>query len=450
MRLPPALQSAASQLRPRRGAERADPVAVPAAGESRRAKLAGAASRARRSPTMQRRSAGRATVTGLDIQPGHVAAAEVAANGTIGLRHGASLDIAADIVREGEVQDGEALTVALKKLFADGRLTKRVRLGVANQRIVVRTMELPVMADAKDLAAAVHFQAADALPMPLDGSVLDFHALDVIETPSGPRQLVALVAARRDMVSSFLGCVRAAGLQPVGVDLSAFAMIRALHRPSTDAITGRTLYIHVDGVTNLALAHGAICSFTRLLGGGLPAMAADLAERAGIDLVRAREHILAVRLDEGGTTPSGDRPRGPGHAPAAPAPEAQTATMGPMDSELDQSSEGGLLVTTEIASGDPLTELAATVVLEHVRRTAAAVRNSLDFHHGQQNELPVQSARLVGAAAALPGFAAALSAQLGLPVEPAAVAEAQPGAGGSVSPFRLTVAAGLGAAEVPQ
>ncbi len=447
MRLPPAIQSAASQLRPRRGGERADALAVPAAAESRRAKLAGVTSRARRGPSLQRRSAARATVTGLDIQPGHVAAAEVAVNGSIALRHGASLDIAADIVREGEVQDGEALTVALKKLFADGRLAKRVRLGVANQRIVVRTMELPVMADAKDLAAAVHFQAADALPMPLDGSVLDFHALDVIDTPNGPRQLVALVAARRDMVSNILGCVRAAGLQPVGVDLSAFAMIRALHRPSPEEITGRTLYIHVDGVTNLALAHGAICSFARLLGGGLPAMSADLAERAGIDLVRAREHVLAVRLDEGGTTRSGDLPRGPGDAPADPATEPQMATTARMDSEPGRDSEA---VTTEVAMADPLTELAATVVLEHVRRTAAAVRNSLDFHHGQQNELPVQSARLVGAAAALPGFAAALSAQLGLPVEPAAVAEVQPGAGGSVSPFRLTVAAGLGAAEVPQ
>jgi len=417
MRLPPTIQSAASQLRPRRGAKPAEALVVPPVAESRRAKLAGATSRARRGPSLQRRSAARATVTGLDIQPGHVAGAEVGVNGSIALRHGASLEIAADIVREGEVQDGEALTVALKKLFADGRLAKRVRLGVANQRIVVRTMELPVMADAKDLAAAVHFQAADALPMPLDGSVLDFHALDVIDTPNGRRQLVALVAARRDMVSNFLGCIRAAGLHPVGVDLSAFAMIRALHRPSAEAITGRTLYIHVDGVTNLALAHGAVCSFTRLLGGGLPAMSADLAERAGIDLVRAREHVMAVRLDEEGTA---------------------------------ESAEGGSPVSAEVAVADPLTELATTVVLEHVRRTAAAVRNSLDFHHGQQNELPVQSALLVGAAAALPGFAAAMSAQLGLPVEPAAVAEAQPGGDGAVSPFRLTVAAGLGAAEVPQ
>ncbi len=417
MRLPPAIQSAASQLRPRRGDKHADALAVAPAVESRRARLAGAAAHARRGPSLQRRSAGRATVTGLDIQPGHVAAAEVALNGSIALRHGASLEIAADIVREGEVQDGEALTVALKKLFADGRLAKRVRLGVANQRIVVRTMELPVMADAKDLAAAVHFQAADALPMPLEGSVLDFHALDVIDTPSGPRQLVALVAARRDMVSSVLGCIRAAGLQPVGVDLSAFAMIRALHRPSSEPITGRTLYIHVDGVTNLALAHGAICSFTRLLGGGLPAMSADLAERAGIDVVRAGEHVMAVRLD---------------------------------DERAPASGQGDSLVSAAVAEADPLTELAATVVLEHVRRIAAAVRNSLDFHHGQQNELPVQRAVLVGAAAALPGFAAALSTQLGLPVEPAAVAEAHPGAGGAVSPFRLTVAAGLGAAEAPQ
>ena len=41
---------------------------------------------------------------------------------------------------------------------------------------------------------------------------------------------VLAVAARRDMVVALLEAVRGAGLQPVGIDLSAFGMIRALRR----------------------------------------------------------------------------------------------------------------------------------------------------------------------------------------------------------------------------
>ena len=45
----------------------------------------------------------------------------------------------------------------------------------------------------------------------------------------GERQMdVIAVAARRDMVSSLAQALRKAGLRPVGIDLSAFGMIRAL------------------------------------------------------------------------------------------------------------------------------------------------------------------------------------------------------------------------------
>ena len=68
--------------------------------------------------------------------------------------------------------------------------------------------------------------------MPLNNAVLDFHPLGIIDTPAGPRQRVVLVAAQRDMVERLLAAVRRAGLTAEGVDLSAFALIRSLYRPS--------------------------------------------------------------------------------------------------------------------------------------------------------------------------------------------------------------------------
>ena len=67
------------------------------------------------------------------------------------------------------------------------------------------------MTDRKELAAAVHFQAQDQVPMPLTNAVLDFHPLGIVDTPAGPRQRVVLVAAQRDMVEHLLGAVRGAG-----------------------------------------------------------------------------------------------------------------------------------------------------------------------------------------------------------------------------------------------
>ena len=136
-----------------------------------------------------------ADVVGLDIQPGFVAAVQVRVNGSILAERAAALPLAADTVRDGEVTDVNALSNALRELFSDSGLSKRVRVGVANQRTVLRTLELPPLTDRKELAAAVAFQAQDQVPMPLSNAVLDFHPLGVIDTPSGPRQRVVLQQA---------------------------------------------------------------------------------------------------------------------------------------------------------------------------------------------------------------------------------------------------------------
>ena len=150
-------------------------------------------------------------------------------NGSIVAEHAASLALPADAVRDGEVMDTDALADALRELFAASKLGKHVRVGVANQRTVLRTLELPPVTDQKELAAAVTFQAQDQVPMPLNNAVLDFHPLGIIDTPAGPRQRVVLVAAQRDMVERLLerrapGRSDARGRRPVGVRTDPLAV----------------------------------------------------------------------------------------------------------------------------------------------------------------------------------------------------------------------------------
>src|SRR5580693_933290 len=122
-----------------------------------------------------------ADVVGLDIQPGYVAAVQAHVNGGIVVEQAAGAPLPPDAVREGEVLDEQVLGDALRELFEDGRLAKRVRVGLANQRTVLRTLELPPVTDRKELGAAVRFQAADQVPMPLASAVLDFHSLGIFE-----------------------------------------------------------------------------------------------------------------------------------------------------------------------------------------------------------------------------------------------------------------------------
>jgi type IV pilus assembly protein PilM len=264
------------------------------------------------------------SLVGLDIQPGYIAAAQAHVNGGISVQHAAGAPLAPDALREGEVLDERTLSDALRELFTDGRLGKRVRIGLANQRTVLRTLELPPVTDRKQLAAAVRFQAEDQVPMPLASAVLDFHSLGIFETPEGPRQRVIVVAAQREMVERLLRAVRHAGLRPEGVDLSAFALIRSLYLPVTpgagDASSERVLYLNVGGLTNMAIAEGTVCRFTRVVGGGLEAMAAEIAERRGIPLVDARALLAAFDIS---------RPQ-PVTPPPAPLPVAPASASAPV------------------------------------------------------------------------------------------------------------------------
>ena len=134
----------------------------------------------------------------------------------------AAAPLAPGVVRDGEVVDVETLAAVLRNLFAEHKLGRRVRIGVANQRIVMRTVDLPPLEDPKEIASAVRFQAQEHIPMPLDQAVLEHHSLGLVETADGPRTRVVLVAARRDMIERLLEATQArrpatAGDRPVGV-----------------------------------------------------------------------------------------------------------------------------------------------------------------------------------------------------------------------------------------
>ena len=57
--------------------------------------------------------------------------------------------------------------------------------GIANQRVVVRTLRLPAIEDPTELEAAVRFQAQEQIPMPLEQAVLDHQVVGGVPAAEG-------------------------------------------------------------------------------------------------------------------------------------------------------------------------------------------------------------------------------------------------------------------------
>jgi type IV pilus assembly protein PilM len=316
---------------------------------------------------------------GLDIEAGSVAAAEVrAANGSVQVSATGIVPLSAGAFREGEVADPDSVADALKSLFSTNRLSKQVRLGVGNQRVVVRTLRLPAIEDPKEMEAAVRFQAEEQMPMPLDQAVLEHQVVGGVPAGEGeaPKVDVVVIAARRDMVASFVEPVRRAGLQPVGVDLSAFGMIRALVGGGAESDPGSrpqeaVLYCNVGDVMNLAVARGRSCLFTRVATSGLEAIAARLATERGLSAEHANQWL--------------------GHV--------------------------GLSGQVEEIAGDPEVVAAARGVLEDgVSGLVDDLRLSLDYYRAQESAVPVDRILICGPGSNIAGLAERMEADLGLSV----------------------------------
>jgi len=377
-------------------------------------------------PRARRRTS---SLVGLEIEPGQLVAVKSHVNGRVVVDRAVGTPIAPNLVRDGEVTDVDGLSSALADLFDGSGLDRRVRIGIANQRIVMRQIELPPILDPKELENAVRFQAQDEIPMPIESVVLDYHALGVTETEAGARMRVLLVAARRDMVERVLLAARQAGLRPEGVDLAAFGMIRAL-RPLDVPEGERVLYLSIGGLTNLAIANGATCEFTRAITNGIDLIVSEVASRCGVPFADARRLIASVS----GTT-SDQRPVMAVIESETPAPAPSPAT--------DAAAEND-------ASAKEHAEFARTALGDGIRRIAAEIRNSLDFHLGARGEGPVSRAILTGPALDLNGFDLALGREIGIPLVRGEVELASSASAGHVPMSRLAVAAGLSVEEGPQ
>ena len=155
------------------------------------------------------------TVVALDIGSSAVAGVEMKlSRDRVTLTKAAVEPIPAGLVHDGAIAQTDALAAELRRIWRSAKFSgKRVRLGIANQRVLLRLMELPALDDAKELRAAVEFEAAEKLPIPSDQAVIDFQPVMRFDDEDGTRDRVVVVAAHRSMVEDRVAVLRTAGLR---------------------------------------------------------------------------------------------------------------------------------------------------------------------------------------------------------------------------------------------
>ncbi len=304
----------------------------------------------------------RKRAVGLDIGTRTVTITQVEQKGGRSVvTHVGQFELPEGAVREGEILDPAAVAQTVRDGITEaGIKEKRVNLGVANQRVVVRQVNLPYLPD-DELRESLPFQVQEFIPIPVEQAELDYHVLDKVPDENGNETLrVLLVAAQKDMVAAHVDVAVQAGLKPVGVDLNPFALLRTLF---TEAF-GDTSEVLVDvgaGVTSIVVHQGGVPLFVRILVLGGDDITEAVASGEGLDFASAEQRKRELS-----------------------------------------------------AAGASTTEQA---VADRVRAFVDEVRSSLDYFRAQTGTGRIDRVVLAGGGAALAGMPDQLAESLGLPVE---------------------------------
>lgn len=313
---------------------------------------------------------------GLKVGSSQIAAARVANNGAAELLQVAREPLAQGVVVNGELRDPEALTEALKRFFARNKLPrKNVRLGIASSRIGVRVFDIAGIEDEKQLENAIRFRAQDTLPIPLDEAVLDYHILgESVDENGNAARRVLLVVAYRDLVDRYIGACRKAGVSLVGIDLEAFALLRALAAPKPADETSDAAFVAVaigHDRSTFAVSDGRVCEFTRVI------------EWGGASLSVAVARVLDM------------------------APSEVESIKRLVSLESDSVPEG-------VEEADYTRAVEA--VERQVQGFARELVSSLQFYQGQPGSLGIAEIVITGGTANLAGLAGELERQIGVRV----------------------------------
>jgi type IV pilus assembly protein PilM len=341
-------------------------------------------------------------LVGLSIGASELAAAVVVNNGHPKLVKAARHMLPSDVVAGGEVRDSEALANEIAAFFSAADLPrKNVRIGIGSSRTGVRVFERPEVDDPKQLANAIRFRAYETLPIPIEEAMLDYH---VVEDTTAPDR-VLLAVAYRDLVDRVSATCTAAKIELVGIDIEAFALLRAVGGeplPAGQRAEAARVAVSIGhDRTTVAVSDGRVCEFTRVLDWG------------GSHVTAAIERALEVNAEEA------DK----------------------IKRSLDISSRASE------EPGDERMTKAVEAARREVNGLARELASSLHFYQDQPDSLGFAEITITGGGAHLQGIAEQLEELIGITVR---VADpfARVGSGHGISTGgqdgSLAVAIGLG------
>lgn len=169
-----------------------------------------------------------------------------------------------EAIVDGALMNSTAIVQAIQELMAELKVKQReVAIGVSGHSVIIKKISMPRMTQ-EELEESIQWEAEQYIPFDVKDVNIDTQILNPDANDATGQMDVLLVAAKKDMINDYTTVVSEAGLQPVVVDVDAFA-VQNMFDVNYEAPPSETVVLINAGasVVNINIVANGTTTFTR-------------------------------------------------------------------------------------------------------------------------------------------------------------------------------------------
>ncbi len=238
-------------------------------------------------------------VIGLDIGSNSIKVVELSeTNRGHRLMNCAMSPIPPEAIVDGSLMDSVVIVDTIRELIKSFKIkTKEVATSVSGHSVIVKKISLPVITE-DELAESIQWEAERYIPFDASDVNIDFQILGPNEENDELMDVV-LVAAKKDIVNDYLSVLLEAGLNPVIIDIDAFAlenMYQANYPMKVNEVVG--LVDIGANVMNINIMRNGISAFTRDVFKGGSSITEEIQKHLHVDYEEAEALKVGSKIDD--------------------------------------------------------------------------------------------------------------------------------------------------------
>lgn len=214
----------------------------------------------------------------------------------------ASLPTPASAIQNNMVYEQGAVAESIRAMLdSRGIKARKAVTAVPGPAVIIKRVTLPAQTP-KELENTILFEAGNFIPEDLENVNLDYQVTEYLD--DGKRMDVILVAAKKDIVASYVEVLRSANLNPLIVDVDYFA-VENMFEANYDSPPGRAIALVNIGArySSINILKNGRSTFT----GDVPVGGRDITEGLMRDLGVSVEEADAIKSGQPAQTVPADQ-----------------------------------------------------------------------------------------------------------------------------------------------